>query len=87
MRTPSIAFLSLLFVLSLVVVGCGGDPTCGEACDKVRSCSLSTSGLSCSNSVGGCVTSDNGCAACLSDRSCADIRSGACASACPGYRP
>jgi len=82
-RVPS----SLVLLLALSAFGCGGDPTCNDACTKARSCSLSTSGLSCSSSVGACVSGDDGCAACLVDRTCDEIRSGACASACPGYRP
>ncbi len=87
MRHPATLLSSLLFALSLAASGCGGDPTCNEACDKVRSCSLSASGLSCSSSAGACLAGDNGCAQCLVDRTCAEISSGACASACPGHRP
>jgi hypothetical protein len=87
MRSSFTALASLALILDLAAVGCGGDPTCKDGCDKARSCSLSTSGLSCASSVGSCVANDNGCAACLVDKTCAQISSGACASACPGYRP
>jgi hypothetical protein len=78
-------WISLCGVLALMA--CGADPTCKDGCDKVRSCSLSTSGLSCSSTTTGCTTPDNSCAQCLSDKSCTEIRAGGCASACPGYRP
>lgn len=87
MTVPSRAPFSIVILLALAAVGCGGDPTCTDACAKARSCSLSTSGLSCSSSVGACTSGDTGCAACLADRTCAEIQSGACAAACPGYRP
>ncbi len=76
----------LLMVFALGATGCA-EPTCKEACDIVRACGLGTSGLSCSSGTGSCVTGDNGCAVCLADKSCEEIRTGGCASACPGYRP
>lgn len=76
----------LLLLVALGSMGCA-DPTCKQGCDRARACGLSTSGLSCSESVGTCTSPDNGCAACLEDTACDQIRSGACASACPGYRP
>ena len=87
MRFPSSLLLSFAFLLSLAATGCGTDPTCNDACVKVRSCSLSASNLSCSNSKTTCVSMDKGCAPCLVDKSCNDIRGGACATACPGYQP
>lgn len=78
---------TLILTFCLAAIGCAADPTCNDACTKVRSCSLSASGLNCSSSAAACTTPDNGCAQCLMDRSCSEIQSGACATACPGYRP
>ncbi len=86
MRAASMVF-SVVFALGLAATGCAGDPTCKEGCDRTRGCGLSSSGLSCSSNVGNCTNMDNGCARCLVDRTCDEIRNGACASACPGYRP
>lgn len=77
-------FRGALILAALALAGCGSDATCASSCDKVRACMLSTSGISCNAS---CTGAEQSCAQCLEDKSCADIRAGACASACPTYRP
>jgi hypothetical protein len=69
----------LAAVMLLAVAGCGGNDDCKNACDKVDSCGLKTSGLSCDSSC-----DQGGCAACVDDTSCADIEAGKCAADCPG---
>jgi hypothetical protein len=72
--------LSILLVALGGVAACGGgSPDCKNACDKVSSCGLKSSGLSCDSS---CAQSD--CAACVDAPSCADLDAGKCASRCPG---
>ena len=66
-------------VLLLVRTACGGDENCKNACDKLSSCNLKSSGLSCDADC-----TQGNCAACVSDTACADIQSGACSSDCPG---
>jgi hypothetical protein len=65
--------------LAVVLAGCGSSANCKEACDKLLSCNLNSSGLSCDASCG---SPDDACAKCVNDRSCADITTGQCASSC-----
>lgn len=70
----------LIAMLGLFLLGgCGGDTDCKGACDKLSSCDLKSSGLSCDTS---CDQGD--CASCVNDTSCDDVAAGACADQCPG---
>ena len=70
---------ALLFALTCAF-GCGDDSNnCKSACDKLSSCGLKSSGLSCDTSC-----TQGGCANCVNDKSCDDISNNACANACPG---
>jgi len=71
----------LVSMLGLAILGegCGDDSDCKGACDKLKSCSLKSSGLSCDES---CDQGD--CAACVNDKSCEEISAGDCADSCPG---
>jgi len=73
-------WLWCLVVLAVAPVGCGSSGNCKEACDKLQSCSLNSSGFSCDASCG---APDSSCAQCLNSDSCSDITSGKCASSCP----
>ena len=71
---------SLCLALALGAAACGDDDTdCKSACDKLTSCGLKSSGLSCDTNC-----EQGGCAACVVDTSCADIEAGSCAERCPG---
>jgi len=78
---------TLGLLATAALVACGSDPTCKDGCDKVRACGLRTSGLACSSGTTGCTTPESHCAQCLADTSCDELRGGACASACTGFRP
>lgn len=73
------AFFVLAIALSLSA--CGASKSCKDACDKVNTCGLKSSGLSCDAS---CAAPADGCAVCVNDTSCADILSGKCTASCPG---
>jgi len=78
MRILSI-LVALLLALALALAGCGGNESCKNACDKLSSCGLKSSGLSCDEDC-----AQGGCAECVDDKSCGDIAANACASSCPG---
>jgi len=69
-----------IFFVSLLLAGCGHSTNCNDACNKIKSCNLSSSGLSCDASCG---SPDDACAACVNGTACADITSGKCATSCP----
>ena len=72
--------LALATAVSLAAAACGGGSTdCKNACDKLSSCGLKSSGLSCDSN---CTQGD--CAACVDATSCAEIEAGKCAARCPG---
>jgi hypothetical protein len=73
------ALLGTLIVALLAT--CGGDDDCKNACDRLKSCALSSSNLSCDSS---CKDAVKTCAECLNDTSCDDIAAGRCAGACGG---
>ena len=73
-------WLACVAALGIALAGCGSSASCKDACDKLGSCNLNSSGLSCDASCG---SPDNTCAQCLNSDSCADITSGKCASSCP----
>lgn len=77
-----LSMLALALALALVgaasLIACGGDSNAKNACDKLSSCNLSSSGFSCDASK------ESDCAACLNDTSCGDIQGGKCAPRCPG---
>ena len=70
---------ALLAIALISLVGCSSDSTNPKAaCDKLASCSLSSSGFSCDASK------DSDCAACVNETACADITLGKCTARCPG---
>ena len=69
-----------LLALGVALAGCGSGASCKDACDKLQSCGLNSSGLSCDASCG---SPDDTCAQCLNGTACADIGSGKCATSCP----
>ena len=75
-RSPP-SFITLL-ALSLSLVACG-HPSCKSACEKLKSCGFSTSGLSCDDT---CSSTDGDCATCVVDNACGDL-SGKCTAKCP----
>jgi hypothetical protein len=74
MRTIAGALCALL----LCVAGCGNS-NCKSACDKLSSCGLKSSGLSCDSSCG----TQDVCARCVNDNDCGSIAKN-CAGDCPG---
>jgi len=73
--------MACLAALGVAHAGCGSNASCKDACDKLASCNVNSSDLSCGASCG---SPDSTCAQCLNGDSCADITSGKCASSCPG---
>ncbi len=71
--------LALVLLLGLGLSACG-DKSCKNACDKLTSCGLKSSGFSCDAS---CASPEDTCAVCLNATACGDIASGKCASDCP----
>ena len=69
-----------LAALGVALAGCGSSTSCKDACDKLVSCSLNSSGFSCDASCG---SPDSTCAQCLNGTSCSDISAGKCAASCP----
>jgi hypothetical protein len=74
---------SVLLLVGLALGGCA-DADCKEGCDKLTSCGLRSSGVSCSAS---CTDAERSCAQCLVDATCEEIRAGACRAACPTLNP
>ena len=72
--------VGLTFVLSMTFLSACGNNSCKDACVKLTSCNLKSSGFSCDV---GCVPPYDKCAVCLNDKSCADIAAGKCAADCP----
>lgn len=71
--------VTLVFLLGLGLAGCG-DKSCKNACDKLNSCALKSSGFSCDAT---CTSPEDTCAVCLNATACADITAGKCAADCP----
>ena len=74
-----VARLGLVLLLGISLAGCG-DKSCKNACDKLSSCGLKSSGFSCDAS---CASPEDDCAVCLNDNACSDIAVGKCAASCP----
>jgi len=72
--------LLLVLVLGLGLGACGGDKSCKNACDKLSSCGLKSSGFSCDAT---CASPEDACAVCVNAQVCSDIAAGKCASDCP----
>jgi hypothetical protein len=72
-------WMGCLVALAVAVAGCGSSPSCNDACNKLQTCNLNSSGFSCDANCG---TPDSTCAQCLNSTSCADITAGKCASSC-----
>ena len=71
---------SLLVAVGFALAACGGDSSsCKDQCDKLRSCAVSTSGVSCDASCSG---QDATCAQCVNANACGDLKS-KCATTCP----
>ena len=66
--------------LAVALAGCGSGANCNDACNKLQSCNLNSSGFSCDSNCG---SPDDTCANCLNGTSCADITAGHCATDCP----
>ena len=69
-----------LLALGVALAGCGSSTNCNDACNKLQSCNLTSSGFSCDASCG---SPDDTCAQCVNGTACADITSGKCAASCP----
>ena len=70
----------LLVAVVFALAACGGDSSsCKDQCDKLRSCAVSTSGVSCDASCSG---QDATCAQCVNTNACGDLKS-KCTTACP----
>ncbi len=67
-------------IFSLVLSGCGTSPDCKGSCDKLRSCGLGTSGISCDSK---CKVEQEECSVCIQDTACAEVRA-TCGPKCPG---
>jgi hypothetical protein len=65
--------------LGVALAGCGSSASCKDACDKLQTCNLNSSGFSCDQNCG---TPDSTCAQCLNGNSCSDITAGKCTSSC-----
>lgn len=83
MKTLAVRLARLASVLAIVAgllaaAGCG-DASCKNACDKLDSCNLGSSGFSCDSN---CRAPDDSCAVCVNAKSCSDIASGACSGDC-----
>jgi hypothetical protein len=65
-------------VLGTLFVACASAATGKEACDKLKSCNINSSGVSCDQGKTG------DCEACIKDLSCDEIRAGKCNAKCPG---
>lgn len=75
-----LASLCLALALAFGAAACGDDDAdCKSACDKLSTCGLKSSGLSCDTN---CAQGD--CAGCVVDTSCADIEADKCSERCPG---
>lgn len=72
-------WMGCVAALALALAGCGSSSSCKEACDKLASCTLNSSGFSCDASCG---TPDSTCAQCLNGTSCSDITAGHCDASC-----
>ena len=73
------ALITTAVLLGLGLAACGGDKSCKNACDKLSSCGLKSSGLSCDATCG---SPDDACAVCVNATACADISAGKCSSDC-----
>ncbi len=73
-------WMGCLVALGVAVAGCGSSASCKDACDKLVSCNINSSGLSCDASCG---SPDSTCAQCLNSTSCSDIGAAKCAASCP----
>jgi hypothetical protein len=81
----SLARKSVFFALAALVAvlplgACGDDdppPSGKNACDKLKTCGISSSGVSCDTEK---LTT---CSSCILDRTCGEIGEGRCDSACP----
>jgi hypothetical protein len=71
--------MACVAAFALALAGCGSGPNCNDACNKLQSCNLNSSGLSCDSHCG---SPDDTCAACVNGTACADIVAGDCASSC-----
>lgn len=72
-------WMGCLVACGVGLAGCGSSASCKEACDKLQTCNLNSSGFSCDASCG---SPDDTCAQCVNGTSCAEVTSGKCASSC-----
>lgn len=76
--------LPLLLGALLATAGCSSNENCRDACDVLRSCTISTAGLSCAAACE--AETDTACAACINDTAaCGDVK-GSCSSKCPNNK-
>ena len=73
-------WMGCVAAFAVALAGCGSAPNCNDACNKLQTCNLSSSGFSCDSSCG---SPDDTCASCVNNTVCADIVAGDCASSCP----
>jgi len=71
--------MACVAALGVALAGCGSSASCKEACDKLQTCNLSSSGFTCDES---CVSPASTCAQCVNGNSCSDVTSGKCGSSC-----
>ena len=71
--------MACVAALGVALAGCGSSASCKDACDKLQSCNLNSSGFSCDANCG---SPDSSCAQCLNGSSCSDITGGKCSSSC-----
>jgi hypothetical protein len=64
---------------AVALAGCGSSPSCNDACNKLQTCNLNSSGFSCDASCG---SPDDACAHCVNGTACVDIVAGDCATSC-----
>src|SRR5215470_5679876 len=72
-------WMACVAALGVALAGCGASASCKEACDKLQTCNLNSSGFSCDQN---CMSPDNTCAQCLNGSNCSDITGGKCNSSC-----
>ena len=74
-------WMACVAALGVALAGCGSSASCKEACVKLQSCNLNSSGFSCDASCG---SPNSTCAQCLNGNSCSDVTANKCSSSCTG---
>jgi len=72
-------WMTCVAALGVVLAGCGSSASCKDACDRLQSCNLNSSGFSCDMN---CASPQSTCAQCVNGNSCSDITTGKCSSSC-----